>query len=345
MGRKSTAREGHSVTPGPVAQAPESPSVSQSSTAEPAALDWQQLAQMEHLWVATLVAPEGGELAAQVVAQAHQLLRDQGATVDAPDWLAPRLACDLRFRGLAPVLAVQAVEQLLGEGLVDFAVQSREGRRKRLLIADLESTLIRNEMLDELGELAGVGQRVAEITARAMRGELDFRAALAERLALLAGQPESLLEQAWQRLVVNPGAAVLAATLQGHGVRMVIVSGGFDWFVRRVAAQLGVARWSANQLEVAGGRLTGRAVEPILDRTAKRQALESHAAELGISLAETAAVGDGANDLDLLGHAALGVAYRAKPAVARAARFRLDHADLTALLYFQGYRATELLPG
>jgi len=308
-------------------------------------MDWNRLAKLEHRWVATLVAAAAGELPRQQVRQVIGTLREAGATVEDTDWLAPGVACDLYFRGLEPARAAQLLGARLDGAAVDCAVQSSEGRSKRLLVADMESTLIRNEMLDELGELVGVGQQVAEITSRAMHGELDFAAALRQRTGLLAGQPEALLEQAWQALDINPGAELLVATLRGHGVRVVIVSGGFDWFVERVAARLRVAHWRANKLEIENGCLTGRVIEPILDRDAKRRALETQIRELGISPAETAAVGDGANDLELIGLAGLGVAYRAKPAVAAAARFRIDHADLTALLYFQGYRAAELMPG
>ncbi|RMH23147.1 MAG: HAD family hydrolase, partial [Acidobacteria bacterium] len=166
--------------------------------------------------------------------------------------------------------------------------------------------------------------------------------ALAERVALLAGQPAALLERARRRIVVAPGAEVLVATLRAHGTDVVMVSGGFLAFARPLAARLGCAAVEANELEIAGGRLTGRVVEPILDRAAKRRALERHCAARGLEPSQAAAVGDGANDLELLRAAGLGVAYRAKPAVAAAARQRIDHGDLTALLYFQGYRREEL---
>lgn len=226
--------------------------------------------------------------------------------------------------------------RLAGAG-VDANVVPEAGRRKWLLVADMDSTIIGVECIDELADFAGVKPQVAAITEAAMRGELDFEAALEARAALLAGLPESVLQECYEgRVRLNPGARTLARTMAALGAETALVSGGFEFFTARVAAEAGFARHQANRLEVAGGRLTGRVARPILGRAAKRAALEALAAEAGLGLGETLAVGDGANDLDMIRAAGLGVAYRAKPAVAEAADARLDHSDLTALLALQG---------
>ena len=226
-----------------------------------------------------------------------------------------------------------------------MVVQPLEGRRKRLLVADLESTIIENEMLDELADFVGMRAQIAEITRRAMNGELDFAAALAERVALLRGLPISVLDEAAERIRMMPGARSLVATSRAAGVHTALVTGGFAVFAEPVAASLGFDRVVANHLDIADGRIAGTVRTPIVDRDAKRDALVALAAEEGVPLAATLAVGDGANDLPMLQTAGLGVAFHAKPAVAAAARWRIEHADLTALLYAQGYREAEIAPG
>lgn len=260
----------------------------------------------------------------------------------APDWLAPGLACDLVLNGGAAEAAEAAARQVIAAAPVDVLVQPAAGRRKRVLVADLESTIIENEMLDELADFVGLRAPVAEITRRAMNGELDFAAALNERVALLAGLPVSVLDEAASRIRLMPGAAALIATSRAAGVRTALVSGGFTVFAERVAAELGFDRVVANRLEIAGGRIAGSVAAPIVTRDTKREVLVAFAAERGVPPAATLAVGDGANDLPMLDAAGLGVAFHAKPAVVAAARWRVDHADLTALLYAQGYRDTEI---
>lgn len=223
---------------------------------------------------------------------------------------------------------------------VDVCVQPAEGRRKRLLLADMDSTIIGCECLDELADFAGLKDRIAAITERAMAGELPFEAALTERVALLAGLDLAALRATYdERVRLNPGAATLVRTMAAHGARCVLVSGGFDVFTARVAAAAGFAAHRANRLIDDGARLTGAVALPILGREAKLAALNEEAALLGVALSETLAVGDGANDLAMIEAAGLGVAWRAKPIVAARADARVDHADLTALLYFQGYGA------
>ena len=229
---------------------------------------------------------------------------------------------------------------------VDHCLQIAEGRRKRLFLADMDSTIIGCECLDELADYAGVKAEVAAVTERAMRGEIAFEGALRERVARLAGLEAEALARCYdERVRLNPGAAVLVRTLAAHGVRCVLVSGGFDAFTSRVAEAAGFAVHHANRLRVEAGRLTGAVAEPILGREAKLDALRRHAAGLGVGLEAALAVGDGANDLAMIEAAGLGVAYRAKPVVAVRADARLDHADLTALLYFQGYAARDFATG
>lgn len=260
-----------------------------------------------------------------------------------PDWLAPGVACDLAFSGTDAETAEAFAREAIGGAAIDVVVQPLAGRRKRVLVADLESTIIENEMLDELADFIGLRAHVAEITRRAMNGELDFAAALAERVALLQGLPESVLDEASTRIRLMPGARVLVATSRAAGVRTALVSGGFTVFAEPIAAGLGFDRVVANRLDIADGRIAGTVQAPIVTRETKRDTLLALAAECGVPAAATLAVGDGANDLPMLEAAGLGIAFHAKPAVAAAARWRIDHADLTALLYAQGYRQEEII--
>jgi phosphoserine phosphatase len=289
--------------------------------------------------VMTLIAGAGARDALPDIAAALARVLRLGR---GPDWLAPGIACDLLLGDAAPDGVEGAARARIGEAAIDMIVQPLAGRRKRVLIADLESTIIENEMLDELAEFVGMRPRVAEITRRTMNGELDFAAALAERVALLRGLPESVLAEAAARIRLMPGARALVATSRAAGVRTALVSGGFTVFAEPVAAALGFERVIANRLDVAGGRIAGTVRQPLVDRDAKRAALIALAAEAGVPVAATLAVGDGANDLPMLGAAGLGVAFHAKPAVAAAARWRITHADLTALLYAQGYRKADI---
>ncbi|MGI4797779.1 MAG: phosphoserine phosphatase SerB, partial [Janthinobacterium lividum] len=224
---------------------------------------------------------------------------------------------------------------------VDAVVTPAGNRRKRLLIADMDSTIVVGETLDELAHFAGVGDRVAAITARAMAGEIDFKGALRERVALLEGLNLAALEQTWAATRMMPGAHELVATMRRHGATTALVSGGFTFFTARVAAALGFDENRANTLLDDGAKLLGRVEEPILDRTSKLESLRELAAIYGLSTDDCLAVGDGANDLDMIQAAGLGVAYHAKPIVAAAARVRIDHGNLRALLFMQGYAATE----
>jgi phosphoserine phosphatase len=258
-----------------------------------------------------------------------------------PRWLAAGEACDLIFHG-EPATSERTARRAVGEAPVDLIVQPLAGRRKRLLVADMESTIIENEMLDELAGFLGLRAQVAEITRRAMNGEVDFVAALAQRVALLKGLPESVLEEAAARIRYTQGARALVATMRQSGAVTALVSGGFTVFAEPVAVALGFDHVVANHLDIVEGRIAGTVRPPIVTRDTKRATLVALAAERHLKLAETLAVGDGANDLPLLAAAGLGIAFHAKPSVAAAARWRIDHADLTALLYAQGYRREEV---
>ena len=251
----------------------------------------------------------------------------------APDWLAPGLAADILLAG-APDL--EELRPVLAGAAVDLLAVPAAGRRKALLVADMDGTIVTGETLDELAAFAGTGELVAAITRRSMNGELDFADALRARVATLAGAPVALLERTWHDVRLQRGARALVATMRRHGARCALVSGGFTFFTDRVAASCGFDAHFANALHDDGAVLTGIVAEPVLDRGAKLRILQELAA--GLDPSATLAVGDGANDLDMLRGAGLGVAYRPKPVLAAVISNRLDHADLRALLFAQGYR-------
>ncbi|MES2343866.1 MAG: phosphoserine phosphatase SerB [Pseudomonadota bacterium] len=284
----------------------------------------------------TLVSPTP-EAAQAGVDLVNAALAGVRARVKEPRLLGPG-AYDLSVEAdaIAPVRI--AVAGAL-EGLpVDACVQHWNGRRKRLLIADMDSTIIGCECIDELADFAGVKDKVSEITERAMRGELDFESALRERVAMLKGLSVDVLQRCYdERVELNLGARTLVRTMAAHGARAFLVSGGFSFFTSRVAEAAGFHANRANTLIEADGRLTGEVGRPILGREAKLAALREETAALGVTPAEALAVGDGANDLAMINEAGLGVAYRAKPIVAAEADAKVDHFDLTALLHFQGY--------
>ena len=273
-------------------------------------------------------------LNAGVIKNATDVLRAQGASVGTPDWLAPEIACDLPFDGPADPVAITAI---------DAVVVPAAGRRKKLLVADMESTVIENEMLDELADFLGLREKIAAITARAMNGEIDFAAALKERVGLLRGLPVAKLDEAACRIRYTPGGATLVATMKKHGAHCALVSGGFTYFTAMVRRALGFDSDTANGLKHDGHILTGEVEPPILGKEAKLSTLQRLAAQHGLSTGEAVSVGDGANDLPMLQAAGLGVAFRAKPVVATEVRARIDHGDLSALLYLQGYRRSDFV--
>jgi phosphoserine phosphatase len=226
---------------------------------------------------------------------------------------------------------------------IDAITTKPRGRRKALLIADMDSTMIQGETLDELAAFAGIGEQIAAITKRAMNGELDFKAALRERVGMLKGLKLDALDKTWARVRFTPGGLELVRTMRARGATTALVSGGFTYFTSRVAEALGFETHRSNTLVDDGAALTGQVAEPILDRDTKLSALNQLAAARGVKLAATLAVGDGANDLDMLRAAGLGVAFHAKPVVAQEAKAKVDHADLRALLFAQGYKASEFV--
>jgi len=269
----------------------------------------------------------------------HMPLPDIGREV----WLSPGRALEIPFTH-DPVQVLVRARQHFARQPVDVNVVPAQNRRKKLLIADMDSTIINCECLDELAGVAGIKAKVAAITERAMRGEIEFAAALRERVAMLKGLPLGALERVYaERIRLNPGARRLVATMRQHGAHTLLVSGGFSYFTARVAADCGFESEQANVLGDDGKTLTGEVREPILGREAKLAALNTTCRTLGIEIREALAVGDGANDLAMIKQAGLGVAYHAKPIVADAARARIVHGDLTALLYLQGYRDEEIV--
>ena len=283
--------------------------------------------------------PEAGRRAREAVAAAGGRVKEpRPLGPDAQDWF---LDADAPLAELRPHL-----RQALAGAEVDHALQPAAGRRKRLLMADMDSTIIGCECLDELADFAGVKAEVAAVTERAMRGELAFEPALRERVARLAGLPlEAVRRTLDERVRLNPGARTLTATMATWGTRAVLVSGGFESFTGPVSEMAGFHAHRANRLLDDGARLTGAVADPVLGREAKLAALQEEAGALDLSLEDTLAVGDGANDLAMIQAAGLGVAYRAKPVVAAAADAAVDGADLCALLYFQGVPRAEWAAG
>jgi phosphoserine phosphatase len=226
---------------------------------------------------------------------------------------------------------------------IDVIAQPAESRRKKLLIADMDSTIVTSETLTDVAEAAGKADVIAAITDRVMRGELNFEDSLRERVAMLEGLSETALETAYGAIEVSPGAETLVRTMAASGAMTALVSGGFTYFTSRIAARLGFHINMANDFIIEGGKLTGRVTEPILGRTSKYDALVKLAMQNGLSLADAAAIGDGANDLEMIQAAGLGCAYRGKPILRDAARVKLDHADLTGLLYAQGFHQDQFV--
>ena len=285
------------------------------------------------MFIATLIAAD--RLASGDISAAEDALRRAGVEPNGRSWIEPDTACDVLFGG-SPDRGRIALDGLSAGA--DVVVQGEAGRRKKLLAADMDSTIITVECIDELADYAGVKAQVAEVTERAMRGELQFEAALAERVALLAGLDEQVLTRCYEeRVRLTPGARALVRTMKRDGAYCLLVSGGFTLFAERVAVAAGFDRAVSNRLGIEAGKLTGRVEGSIVGAAGKRQALLDAAAEHDLDIADTLAIGDGANDIPMLEGAGLGIAYRAKPAVVNAAGARIEYGDLSALLYAQGY--------
>lgn len=284
------------------------------------------------MFIATLIAADG--LNAGQISEGRDRLDAAGCASIAADWIDAGVAADILF-GTSSEAARTALEGVFSG--VDIAVQSAITRPKSLLIADMDSTMITVECIDELADYAGIKPQIAEITERAMRGELDFAKALAARVALLKGLDENVIERCLaERVKIMPGAVALVRTMRARGARTILVSGGFTRFADPVAARIGFERAIANRLAIADGKLEGTVHQPIVDSATKEHTLSDAINSLPVPREATLAVGDGANDLAMIQRAGLGVAFHAKPVVAAAADVRIDHNDLTALLYAQG---------
>ncbi|MBD8686993.1 MULTISPECIES: phosphoserine phosphatase SerB [unclassified Rhizobium] len=291
--------------------------------------------------VATLIAnPSNPVLNSTIAESAASALNASGLY-----WLADGIACDLVLRDGTDVAAAERVLRMaIVDRPIDIAIQEQDQRRKKILIADMDSTMIGQECIDELAAEVGLKEQVSIITARAMNGEIAFEPALRERVALLKGLPISVVDEVIEkRITLTPGGLELIATMKAKGHYTALVSGGFTVFTSRIAATLGFDENRANILGEKDGLLDGTVAEPILGKQAKVDALNDIATKLGISPEDAMAVGDGANDLGMLHLAGAGVALHAKPAVAAEAKIRIDHSDLTALLYLQGYRKSDFV--
>lgn len=293
------------------------------------------------MFIATLIAAES--IDAGDISAAADRLDTAGCLVEGWTWIDEGKAADIRFAH-DPVAARTAIEGAFGA--TDVAVQPAADRTKRLLVADMDSTMITVECIDELADYAGIKPQIAEVTERAMRGELDFASALDARVALLEGLGEDAIERCLdERVTLMPGAKTLIQTMRALGATTILVSGGFTRFAEPIGHALGFHRMIANRLLIEDGRLTGKVRKPIVDAMTKEVTLMEAIDELGLTVAETMAVGDGANDLPMIRRAGLGVAYHAKPVVAAAAGMRIDHGDLTALLYVQGIASADWVTG
>ncbi len=261
------------------------------------------------------------------------------------DQLAPRIAADMPLpAAITQEAALNALRAALDGLPIDIVVQPAQGRRKRLFLADMDSTMIGQECIDELADYAGLKAHVSAITERAMRGEIEFAPALRERVALLKGLPLSVVDDVLAtRIRLTPGGPELVRTMRANGAYTCLVSGGFTLFTSRVAAMVGFHEDRANVLLAQGDAFSGEVREPILGKEAKLATLLDLRGQHGLAPHETIAVGDGANDLAMIGEAGIGIAFHAKPAVAAAAHARIDHGDLTALLYMQGYRLDDFV--
>ena len=290
--------------------------------------------------VATLICnPADPALDSTVVDGARAILPSPGPA----QWLFDEVAVDIPFEGSENIRAVEArLREARGDLPVDIVVQARAFRRKKLLLADMDSTMIGQECIDELADFACLKAHVAGITERAMRGEIEFEPALRERVALLKGMSVGVIDEVLKtRIRPTAGGRELVATMRAHGAYTCLISGGFTLFTNAVAAMIGFQENRANELLIEDGKLTGEVREPILGRAAKLATLIELTESFDLDDIDTLVVGDGANDLGMIQNAGLGVAYHAKPAVAAAAAARIDHGDLTALLYAQGYRRDE----
>ncbi|HEY9079456.1 phosphoserine phosphatase SerB [Magnetovibrio sp.] len=284
-----------------------------------------------------------GALSADQVEVARRALDAIGGQSAAADWLSPHEAVDIAFDGVHPKDAEAAVRQALGDRPLDVIAQSALRRKKKLIIADMDSTIVEGETLDELAEFAGLKDQIAALTKRAMNGEIGFAEALRTRVAMLEGLSESFLEETMNGVHLNPGARELIATMRENGAFTALISGGFSFFTDRIRERVGFHMSLGNKLEIVDGHLTGQVIPPVVDKDTKLEMLVDMAAQQELGMTDTFSIGDGANDVPMLMAAGMGVAYHGHPVAREHARARLDHADLSGALFIQGYRRDEFV--
>lgn len=296
--------------------------------------------------VATIIAGESFNFNQREADEIIAALQHNGVIVENIEWLSKDKALDIFFAVVGEDEVRELLSNLLQNFEIDFIVQPNSGRRKKLLISDMDSTIINQECIDELADCLGLKPQISAITEKAMNGELDFKSALRERVGLLKGLPESKLQEVYDsRITFMKGARELVATMNANGAKCVLVSGGFTFFTSRVRNEIGFAIDESNILEIVEGKLSGRVIEPILDSTSKLNALLYHCEELGIRPYMALGVGDGANDIPMIKHSGLGVAFRAKENVKKQAKHHINIQNLRHLLYAQGYKDSEIADG
>lgn len=292
--------------------------------------------------VLTLISnPVDGPLSAQQVERVRSVLEQLGAETTPADWLSKDEACDIVFDMLPCEAAEAAALKALDGAPIDVIAQSTLRRKKKLIIADMDSTIVEGETLDELAEFAGIGDKIAALTMRAMNGEMGFTEALKTRVGMLNGLKESFMEETMKGVKLNPGARELIATMRANGAFTALISGGFSFFTDRIREQVGFDMSLGNKLEIIDHVLTGQVLPPIVTKDTKLEMLIDMAAQQELGMTDTFAIGDGANDVPMLKSAGMGVAYHGHPVARENARARLNHADLSGALFIQGYRRDE----
>ncbi len=293
--------------------------------------------------ILTLVCATIGALSAQKINQICRNLTVSGAEIGHKTWLSENLACDIPFNYLSIEEANRAVLSSIESAPIDVLSQPQNNRKKKLLVADMDSTIIQGETLDDMAKIAGIGPQITKITERAMNGEILFCNSLRERVAMFSGLSASFLKQTEENLIISSGAETLVRTMAAQGAYTALISGGFTYFTERVAQRVGFDFNKGNEIEIIDNCFSGRIVGPIITKATKQDILETLARERKIKIVETLAVGDGANDLPMLHTAGLGIAYHAKPVVVAQIPAQVKHTNLTTLLFYQGYSQSEFI--
>ncbi len=294
-------------------------------------------------YILTLVSSDAPLTAGHLAVIERHIDHDANGLAGNPAWLSPNKAVDIPVMGRPNDQELQDLRDTLASNKIDLFITPKEGRRKKLLLADMDSTIVQNETLDELAEYAGVKNAVAAITRRAMEGRLDFHEALRERIALLEGLSTRTIEETLANVQLSKGAEIFVKTMKKHGATCVLVSGGFTDFTAPIAMTCGFDYNHGNTLDTQNGALTGKLVLPIVDKNAKLDYLKKYCEDLDLSIEDTVTIGDGANDLPMLQTAGLGLGYRAKPIVSSAIDNTIHYGDLTCALYAQGFKDEEFV--